>query len=302
MSESIIITYKPVATIELLSSQVLMLTMEQLFGVIAFTYILLDYNDNIVIKLSNSDIVDIKGVGQLPYFALNYSYRCDLCSPTGRCIPVSFRNRQFIEGVAKLCILLGLDPSSWIKNIMDNNIIQPTSEYLERYYGKLEVPNFTGYSDGTVVHINTFHGIIDDTLIDTMSASLNRCFPESTGIGMIIPCNIYLIANDETRSNVISVLGASSYPPDNLRRYNGAYYIFNVCTDNYYRGQGLAKSLMITMLNDLITQGVEQFILEVLPHNTRAYNLYTSLGFVKVETITMDGKIFDLLSLKITTN
>lgn len=300
MSESITITYKPVAGVVLTNSQTMIVTTEQLFGIIAFAYVLLDNNDSIVIKLSNGDIVDIKGFESLPYFQLGYPYSCDLCSTTGRCIPVSFRNNEFIEGVAKLCILLGFDPGSHIINIMDENFsIWPVSRYLQRYYGKLEIPNFTRYSDGTAIHIEMFRGVIEDKLVNTMSSTLTRCFPESQGIGIIIPCNIYIITTDESRSNVISVLAATQFIPDNLQGYNGAYYISSVCTDSCCRGQGLAKSLMITMLNDLISQGVKEFILEVLPGNKSAYKLYSSLGFVKVKTITEDGETFDVLSLKI---
>lgn len=292
MSEQITITYKPIGGVPILSNQVLTVTLEELFGIISFAYVLSDINDTIIIKIANNNIVDIKEIIKLPYFLLQYSYTCYLCSPSNKCTQVSFHNYDFIQGIIKLCILLGIDPSSCIFNIINE-------KHIHRYYAKFEIPNFTHSPNGITIPIDMLHYIMNDTIVKNMRNLLTKCFPRSTGIGVIIPSNIYIITTDENRDNIVSILGVSRYIPEHIQQYNNAYYIFSVCTDTNYQKQGLAKSLLISMLNDLIAQGANNFLLEVNPTNSSAYNIYHSLGFTKINTTMIHEETYDLLSLNI---
>lgn len=46
-----------------------------------------------------------------------------------------------------------------------------------------------------------------------------------------------------------------------------------------YRGQGIGRRLMVTLLNNAQSAGIEQVQLEVITQNARAMHLYESLGF-----------------------
>lgn len=72
-----------------------------------------------------------------------------------------------------------------------------------------------------------------------------------------------------------------SFTLNGIGTYNGleTAYDTGTATVKDFRGQGLARRIFEVSLPALRTQGVRQYILEVLCHNTRAVELYKAQGF-----------------------
>lgn len=70
----------------------------------------------------------------------------------------------------------------------------------------------------------------------------------------------------------------------NVQQLNGESYIYGFVVKPEARGHGYGRQLMLHMLNDLAAQGDAPMYLEVIPENTPAVTLYSSLGFVPVST------------------
>jgi ribosomal-protein-alanine N-acetyltransferase len=62
----------------------------------------------------------------------------------------------------------------------------------------------------------------------------------------------------------------------------GEAHILNVCINDGYRGRGLARKLMLYLLDRARAAGMQEAFLEVRPSNTAAAGLYHSLGFEQV--------------------
>jgi ribosomal-protein-alanine N-acetyltransferase len=62
----------------------------------------------------------------------------------------------------------------------------------------------------------------------------------------------------------------------------GEAHILNVCINDGYRGRGLARKLMLYLLDRARAAGMSEAFLEVRPSNTAAAGLYHSLGFEQV--------------------
>jgi len=295
MTESIIILYKPISRIPIINKQSLIVTIDELFGITTLAFSLRDIYPDINIQLSNGDYIDILSIKNSHYFnnIIFNEYTVEFLSSNNKKYHVSFNNPEFITGCIKLCILLGLNPSSYITNIKFQN----TSLFINfhRYYGKFEIPNFTKYPDGHLIHVLSLRKILNREIINNMIKIFTECFPNGANTGIFLPSNIYFISSTDDPMNIITILFASQVPS----KYPKTYLITTVCTDINERGQGLAKSLLIAMLNDLINQGIFHFVLDVSPDNKTAYNIYTSLGFTKIGTSLHDNKILDVLSLDI---
>ncbi len=64
------------------------------------------------------------------------------------------------------------------------------------------------------------------------------------------------------------------------------WYIFNVATHPDFRGRGLARKLVTAALDHVRARGGKRVLLDVRADNVAAYNLYTSVGFLHLETST----------------
>ena len=203
---------------------------------------------------------------------------------------ISFDEFEVLQGAVQSCILFGVDPSTIITDIYYDGTSYPVK--FEQYFGIISIPNSLGYTNGVVVGKNEIGQIIDPALSDSMFNVLNRCFP-GVDPGVFIPSDAYFIATNSERTDVLTLCFINTDLPEDLIKYGPSHYITSVCSDPTVRGQGLSKSLLICALNNAINNGGNRFILEVLPTNVVAYNLYTSLGFLKVGT----NVNYDVLSL-----
>lgn len=277
------IEYKPITNN--IQTKVLDLNHEQILGFVLMASIVID---RINIKLQNGSTVDLSKIHEIQYFGYHPSiYHAKFGN-----YDVSFDSLDIIRGAIQLCLLFGFDPNSLITNVQQNG--QPIQINPERYFGILEIPN--PYNDTTVVSIQDLY--LSTALVTSLTKSLNECFPGSD-VGITLPSIIYMITSDNERSNVIASCMATLYFPESVNQYkiHDSYYIFNVCSN--VQGQGLAKSIMICMLNDLINKGYKNFMLEVAPTNIIAYNLYQSLGFKKLISTSDNSEIYDLMALQI---
>jgi [ribosomal protein S18]-alanine N-acetyltransferase len=62
----------------------------------------------------------------------------------------------------------------------------------------------------------------------------------------------------------------------------GEAHILNVCVRAEYRGRGLARKVLLYLINRARNAGMYEAFLEVRPSNTTAARLYHSLGFEQV--------------------
>ena len=62
----------------------------------------------------------------------------------------------------------------------------------------------------------------------------------------------------------------------------GEAHILNVCIADEYRGRGLARRVLVYLLERARASGMHEAFLEVRPSNTAAAHLYKSMGFEQV--------------------
>jgi ribosomal-protein-alanine N-acetyltransferase len=62
----------------------------------------------------------------------------------------------------------------------------------------------------------------------------------------------------------------------------GEAHVLNVCVREEYRGRGLARRVMLYLIDRARNAGMYEAFLEVRPSNTVAARLYDSLGFEQV--------------------
>ena len=62
----------------------------------------------------------------------------------------------------------------------------------------------------------------------------------------------------------------------------GEAHILNVCIRDEYRGRGLARKILLYLLDRARASGMREAFLEVRPSNTAAAQLYRSMGFEQV--------------------
>lgn len=302
MTESILISYEPIVSVHIIHKKSFDVTFEELIGII-LTSSQISSPDKITIQRQNGDIVDIIGAQQLPYVINpkitrlhspgtldneHYDYICSLGT-----LNVQFNTLEFIRGVASLCKLLGINPSGLITNPRYKG--QNIKLKFEHYIGKITLAG-----EEQIISISKVKPLIG-VQYESLVKSLDECFHYGENTGVWIPSVIYIDTTDEQYVNIIATATATtnlSVLPEKYRNIEKTRYISSVCAGNAYRGQGITKSVMISLLNDLIREGVTSFLLEVEPDNIPAYKLYSGLGFVKIDD-TFDFKHYHLLYLKI---
>jgi predicted GNAT family N-acyltransferase len=287
----IIVQYRPLVMNQTIHTRYFSANPEQLSGVLVMAYTLA-YPNSVNITRRDGTPIDLNQTPKTLYWG-HYPERSNY---TAKFLnkPVSFNSLDFIQGAIQVCLLFAFDPSSTITELKYQ--YTPTQLNFGRYFASISLSNPTDYPDGIPIEFDFLTDILGESRIESMSRNLRECFPDSEQ-GTIVPSELYFVTTDPEHNEVIALAEITSYLPEEIEQYVGAWYIFNVCTSNSVRGQGLSKSIMVAMLNNLYRQGVTQFILEVLPSNTVAYNLYTSLGFRKVDSVTEGDKTYDVLLL-----
>lgn len=77
---------------------------------------------------------------------------------------------------------------------------------------------------------------------------------------------------------------------DKIIGYAGLWFMFencdlvNIAINKTYQGQGLGEKLLKLVIREAILKECEFMHLEVRTTNTKAYNLYKKLGFIKTRT------------------
>lgn len=275
----ITIHYIPLITGTTTHTRKLPLNSDQLTGMILMASIITD-STQLTIELDNGTYADITQAHTLPNYGNHpstYDYTVNFGQQT-----ISYNGNDILQGAVQLCMIFGIDPGAMITNVTYHGT--PGTLDFMRYFGLTSIPNFTSYPVGTVISLSMLNSILSSKLVNSLSKSLHECFPDVEA-GIPVPCELYMICTDETRSNIAASLAISTHLPENIGTHPNTYYISNVCAGTAFRGQGLAKSLMICMLNNLISAGHHHFLLEVAPNNTIAYTLYISLGFQHIQTI-----------------
>ncbi len=64
--------------------------------------------------------------------------------------------------------------------------------------------------------------------------------------------------------------------------FSGEAHVTTIAVDPAYRGRGLGRLLMSTLMEYARVQGADTMVLEVRPSNVAALNLYRSLGFRQI--------------------
>jgi len=251
----VIITYQPLPTPQI-HRRNLLLNIDEINGLHTITTML-----NLPITINHVQIPIIQDQGA--YTALINSTN------------VQFQHLDFLQGVFIGCMLCGYDCNTTIQNIYHNGIhIQPIYKF---YIAGIDIP------DPTDLFINELGYYIGSELTESIIDSMDDCFHLGNNIGIFPFTNIYIITPDIERSSVAAVsMGTPIENVDLNMQIQGAYYIYNVCVPSKYRRSGLGKTVMITLMQDMIERGINKFVLEVDPNNISAYMLYQSLGFEKV--------------------
>ena len=88
-----------------------------------------------------------------------------------------------------------------------------------------------------------------------------------------------MIAN-ENACYLVALKGREVVASCGLRHIVGEGEITNVVTKRICRGQGIAKKMLLTLLEEGAKMGAKEFTLEVRVSNAPAIHLYEALGFV----------------------
>jgi len=302
MSESITIVYKPILYSDIIHKKTLNISEEGLAGIIFIVTQIL-HSNRITIERADGNIIDLTESIHLPNITNDYTCYIDN-------LKVQFDTLDFIQGAYIICMLMGINCSSLITNstYKDDKSINFKFEY---YIGKVfikELP-FDEPDRDFIVSINILDMYMNPRIANSMSETLRDCFREYNSIGVFNPSVSYIVVSDEQYHNVVGLSSATPVlrvlPP---KYANGSlwtkelghpWYIFNVCARTEHRRKGIAKSSLISVINGLITEGVRSFVLQVDPSNTSAYNLYISLGFIKIDVNINSDTRYDILHLPI---
>lgn len=226
---------------------------------------------------------------------IKYPYTCIIVNKyyPNRNILVQFPNFDFLAGAIFMCKLFGLN---WLDFILEvHRGEEPYIINTDFYLGKIRLLGH-GISELKLLYQQMMY-----ETMDSLSKSLYECF-DKTEIGVILPSNIVVAASDTNYHNIISsaAVTTSLIVLPIKYRIPRSHYIFNVCTKSDHRGKGLSKSVLIALINNILSMGFSTIIyLEVDPLNLSAYNLYISLGFVKIDETISYGKRFHLLQMRI---
>lgn len=287
--ELVTVEYKPILGVEMLHTKKVKASAETIVGMAVVASQLIDL-DRFAIRKSNSTLIDIPACLELPYVVhagqpVTLPYTAKFLGTK-----VQFISQDFIAGAILVCQLLGIGWNSIITNII-GLVVTPNF-----YLGEVEVEQFV---DESSVHIRYLQYFLTEASIDSAIQRLDECFHVQDNLAIYLPAKLTFSSADPEFTTITALSMATPYLdhlPIDYRHYP-AWYLFNVCAGNKYRGQGYTKSVLIAQINGLIATGITDFFLEVDPDNTPAWKLYQSLGFYKIDSVE-NGK-YDLYYLPI---
>lgn len=257
------------------------LTNENLAGLILMSSQIINTQNIIINGHQTIDVNRYLGEGQLPY------------SAKFKNVKVQFNSLEFIQGAILICNLLG---KSWQNLIYAPHLRLISNSYLGRILilGSGELLSNSPLSlcdNGQNIDIRQLpqYGV---NLITTnaLIRDMLDCF--GILVGFYLPSNIYTVSTDLNNQDVVASASVTTQNPNFLN----SYLIYNACTYSQYKRQGLMKSILIMMINELLMVNLNSDIyLEVDPQNAGAVGLYTSLGFRKVRETTYENKVFNVM-------
>jgi ribosomal protein S18 acetylase RimI-like enzyme len=99
----------------------------------------------------------------------------------------------------------------------------------------------------------------------------------------------------------VQAMGRWEWMTPPVRRFGA--WVYQVMTHPDMRGQGLARTLMTSLIDDARAHGVEHLVLEVRGNNHRAEAFYRSLGFAEVgvyaDAVAVGRERFDLVAYQL---
>lgn len=93
---------------------------------------------------------------------------------------------------------------------------------------------------------------------------------------------LFEIRDNPWAVNRIALLGRAIVGYSSVWRIRPELKINNVAVHHEWRGRGIGRWLLLTMIGDAVAAGCEIAQLEVRPSNTAALRLYHALGFSEV--------------------
>lgn len=233
---------------------------ENLAGLLLMSnQIINNQNINIIGNLT-FDINQYLGKGKLPY---NAKFKN---------LEVQFNSLDGIQGAILICNLLGKD---W-RNIIEAPQLGLTSS---TYLGKILISDHDNFINIQQLPQKGVDYMTTNSLIQDML----DCFGQLAGF--FLPSNIYTVSTDPNNQNVVTSASVSITQNNQTLpiQFRDGYLIYNACTHSNYKRQGLMKSVLIMLINEILSMNPKSNIyLEVDPNNNAAISLYTSLGFQKV--------------------
>lgn len=166
---------------------------------------------------------------------------------------------------------------------------------MDLYYGHVDIPNFTKYSDGKLINFIDLKGILHNDYISSLSKIISACFNNNSP-SITLPSTIYTISITSDHSSIVSTATVTTSLPHHLSEYKGSCYIYNVCTNINYRGQGYAHTLLNTLIKN---HGYNHYMLDVYADNKSALKLYSKMGFQLLKKHYVNNRLAYLLELKL---
>jgi hypothetical protein len=236
-------------------------------------------------KIIHSSQIEIKGIpiDVDPYLGEgNFKYSAIFLN-----LVVQFNTLDGFQGAIFICNLLGKSWEDFILDIKFNNIsIGITSR---NYFGRIVL-----YQKGNMIDIRELPQYnVNLMTTDSLIRNSLECFDLYSGF--YLPSNIYFSSADIFHRDIIASAAITQNNFMLPRQYRNGLYIYNVCTYSPYRRQGIMKSILIMMINDILKSDMNANIYLEVEHHTGAYELYTSLGFYKVDEINEPGKSYHLM-------
>lgn len=167
---------------------------------------------------------------------------------------------------------------------------------MDIYYGHLVIPNFNIKQN--IINLNNLTNIIHPPIVTSLQSLIKKSFNNNNIPSITIPSTIYIASNLQDYTCIVSSASVTTIMPQHLSNYQNfsSMYIYNVCTDIHYRGKGISKCLLDTLIYN---EKSKHYLLDVYADNIPAISLYNKLGFVFVKSYYIKSRKAYVLEIKI---